>query len=90
MVHVMSEVKNQLAFEIGQTAENGDGYLFTQEQFDDFCKASTTELLPILKDVLGQQKYELEHRGARYRARWQDLTSRLEGLVQRLGDNSDE
>jgi len=35
----MSDLLNQLAFEIGQPAENGDGYLFTQEQFDEFARA---------------------------------------------------
>lgn len=85
----MSEGMNQLAFEIGQPAENGDGYLFTQEQFDEFCNASTAELIPLMKEMLAQQLYELEHRGARYRVRWEKLTSRLEQLIQQM-DGHDE
>lgn len=42
---------NQLAFEHGQPAENGDGYLFSQEQFDAFAESVIATFKPIIENL---------------------------------------
>lgn len=66
---------DQLAFEHGQPAENGDGYLFTQEQFEEFAEAVIASFAPIIENL--NDRHDL---GVQERDRLRSLLSARESL----------
>lgn len=42
------------------------------------------ELVELLREVVEKQSYELEHRGARYRARWEETLQKLKSTTEKL------